>query len=171
MNQYQQYLDNVEATGNFIALGKPRGNEHRRWHGTKRKCNLGDPGNETLCADPECLLCCIIKTSFDLKDFKAGTGWGRFGRGIYTSFTSSKSNDSSKNVGINSEWKAMLLNEVVVGNCKRLNQGDNSLTQPPSGYNSVLAEAVPGGALDYDELVVYKSEAVRPLYLVMYRGP
>ena len=48
-----------------------------------------------------------------------------------------RSNDYSKNVGINSEWKAMLLNKVVVGSCKRLNQDDNSLTEPPSGYNSV----------------------------------
>ena len=35
----------------------------------------------------------------------------------------------------------------------------------------VLAEVVPGGALNYDELVVYKNEAVQPSYLVMYRGP
>ena len=76
--------------GKFEALGKSRGNEHRRWHGTKRKCNLGDPGNKTFCADSGCSLCCIIETSFDLRYFKAATGWGRFGRGIYTSSTSSK---------------------------------------------------------------------------------
>ena len=35
----------------------------------------------------------------------------------------------------------------------------------------VLAEVVPGGALNYDELVVYKNEAVQPSYLVMYGGP
>ena len=84
------HSDSVEARGNFEALGKSRGNEHRRWHGTKRKCTLGDPGNKTFCADQGCSLCCIIETSFNLKYFKAATGWGRFGRGIYTSSTPPK---------------------------------------------------------------------------------
>jgi len=171
MNQYQEYLDSVEARGNFVAMGKSRGNEHRRWHGTKRKCNIGDPGNKTFCGDAECSLCCIIQWSFDLKFFKAATGWGRFGRGIYTSSISSKSNDYPKNIGIKSKWKALLLNKVVVGNGKNLIQGDKSLTEPPTGYDSVVAQVVPGGALNYDEFVVYRNEAVRPSYLVMYESP
>ena len=48
-----------------------------------------------------------------------------------------RSNDYSKNIGINSEWKALLLNKVVVGNGKKLTQGDKSLTEPPTGYDSV----------------------------------
>ena len=49
----------------------------------------------------------------------------------------SRSNDYSKNVGINSEWKAMLLNNVVVGYGKKLTQRNNTLTAPPPGYDSV----------------------------------
>jgi len=64
-----------------------------------------------------------------------------------------------------------LLNKVVVGNGMKLSQDDTSLTEPPPGYDSVLAEVVPGGSLNYDELVVYKNEAVRPSYLVMYKSP
>ena len=71
-------------------MSKPRGNENRRWHGTRRKCNIGDKGVTGFCTDSKCSLCCIIKTSFDLKFFKGATGWGRFGAGIYTSSTSSK---------------------------------------------------------------------------------
>lgn len=82
--------DNVESRGNFVAMGKARGNENRRWHGTRRRCNLGDPGITTFCAGARCSLCCVIKSSFDLKFFKASTGWGRFGHGIYISSTSSK---------------------------------------------------------------------------------
>ncbi|KAF9790516.1 hypothetical protein BJ322DRAFT_1036993 [Thelephora terrestris] len=171
LRQYQQYQDSVEGRGNFVAKGKSRGNENRRWHGTKRKCNLGDQGCKTFCADSACSLCRIIKTSFDVKFFKAATGWGRFGHGIYTSSTSSKSNDYSKNIGINSEWKALLLNKVIVGKGKKLTKNNTSLTQPPPGYDSVLAEVVPGGFLNYDELVVYNNEAVRPSYLVMYKSP
>jgi len=48
-----------------------------------------------------------------------------------------RSNDYSKNEGITSDWKALLLNKVVVGNGKKLTQDDITLTQPPSGYDSV----------------------------------
>jgi len=154
------HRDSVEARANFVAIRKSRGNENRRWHGTTRKCNIGDNGITTFCTDSGCSLCCIIKTSFNLKFFKGATGWGRFGAGIYTSSTSSKfvsirlsvfllnmhlmieiltfrSNDYSKNEGITSDWKALLLNKVVVGNGKKLTQDDITLTQPPSGYDSV----------------------------------
>ena len=58
------------------------------------------------------------------------------------------------------------------------------MTAPPSGYDSVsrtqhschpktnyrlhqvLAEV--GGSLNYDELIVYVNDAVRPSYIVMY---
>jgi len=161
----------VEATGNFAATRKSRGNENRRWHGTKRRCNIGDKGFTSFCTDSRCSLCCIIKTSFNLSFFKGATGWGRFGAGIYTSSTSSKSNDYSKNEGNASKWKALLLNKVVVGKGKKLTNDDTTLTQPPPGYNSVLAEVVPGGSLNYDELVVYDNDAARPSYLVMYESP
>lgn len=171
MKQYRQYLHSVEARGNFLAVGMSPGNENRRWHGTGRKCYLGDPGHTTFCAEAGCSLCCVIKSSFDIKFFKLATGWGRFGHGIYTSSTSSKSNDYSKNVGIDSELKALLLNKVVVGNGKKLIKTDTSLTAPPAGFDSIIGEAAPGGSLNYDELVVYHNDAVRPSYLVMYKSP
>ena len=46
-------------------------------------------------------------------------------------------NDYSKNIGITSNWEALLLNKVVVGNGKELAKGDTSLTQPPPGFDSV----------------------------------
>lgn len=82
--------DSVEARGHFTGVNRPPGNENRRWHGTRRKCTLGDIGCTTFCSDPQCSLCCIIKTSFDLAHFGKKTSWGRFGAGIYTSSTSSK---------------------------------------------------------------------------------
>ena len=148
----------MEARGNFASVGKSRGNENRRWHGTRRKCNIGDKGITRLCADSRCSLCCIIKTSFDIKFVRGATGWGRFGAGIYTSSTSSKfvsipdgialdhapnivvlsfrSNDYSRNEST-SKWKALLLNKVVVGKGTKLSRDDPTLTQPPLGYDSV----------------------------------
>ncbi|KAG6335683.1 hypothetical protein ID866_3417 [Astraeus odoratus] len=91
----------------------------------------------------------------------------RFGAGIYTSSTSSKSNDYSTNMKP-SNLKAILLNKVVVGKGYKMTQDNSSLTGPPPGYDSVLAEVKPGGSLNYDELVCYTENAIRPSYLVMY---
>ncbi|KAG2053355.1 ADP-ribosylation [Suillus hirtellus] len=165
--KYEAYRAAVESRGNFVAAGRSAGNENRRWHGTTRECNLGDNGNCTLCPSQTCSLCCILKTSYNLNLFGKKTGWGRFGHGIYTSSTSSKSNDYSTNVNP-SMLKAILLNKVVVGKGHKMTQDNTSLTAPPAGYDSVLAEVVSGGSLNYDELVCYTNDAIRPSYMVMY---
>ncbi|KDQ55822.1 hypothetical protein JAAARDRAFT_59795 [Jaapia argillacea MUCL 33604] len=144
------------------------GNENRRWHGTLRACNIGDNGQTQLCGSKGCPLCAIIKTSFDMSFYSTQTGKGRFGRGHYTSSTSSKSNDYSRN-GASSTFKALLLNKVVVGRGIQMEHDDTSLTAPPAGYDSVLGEV--GKRLNYDELIVYKDEAILPSYLVIYDSP
>ncbi|KAF5390904.1 hypothetical protein D9757_004029 [Collybiopsis confluens] len=164
---YNAYKAAVEAKGQFAAAGRSAGNENRRWHGTKRECHLGDKGQTQFCSSPTCSLCCIVKTSFDLTLFGKKTGWGRFGKGIYTSSTSSKSNDYSTNEN-RCSLKAMLLNKVIVGKGCKLTQDNTILTAPPAGYDSVLAEK--GGSLNYDELVVYTNDAIRPSFLVMYEA-
>ncbi|KAF8896052.1 hypothetical protein BD779DRAFT_1667918 [Infundibulicybe gibba] len=162
---YNTYRDAVEVRGQFVAAGRSAGNENRRWHGTRRECNLGDKGQTDFCTSSTCSLCCIMKTSFDLSLWGKKTGWGRFGKGIYTSSTSSKSNDYSQNTST-SPLKAMLLNKVIVGRGCKLLHDNTTLTTPPPGYDSVLAER--GGSLNYDELVVYVNDAIRPSFLVMY---
>ena len=80
----------LEYYGQFAACGKHIGNECLLWHGTRRVCNLGDPGNTALCANPGCALCSIIYGSFDVSKVATNTNWARFGAGIYTSTVSSK---------------------------------------------------------------------------------
>lgn len=60
----------------------------------------------------------------------------RFGKGIYTSSTSSKSNDYCKTLG-HSQWTAMLLNSVVVGNPYSMYDNSPEQFHPPPGYDSV----------------------------------
>ena len=82
--------DAVEARGQFKASGLSPGNEKRRWHGTRRVCQLGDKGHTSFCPSSSCLLCCIMKTSFDVNKCSTKNGGaGNFGAGIYTSSTSS----------------------------------------------------------------------------------
>lgn len=165
---YEAYRTAVENKGQFVAQGRSAGNENRRWHGTRRTCNLGDKGHTQFCASTSCSLCSIIRNSFDISLWGKKTGWGRFGKGIYTSSTSSKSNDYSHN-DCKSNLKAILLNKVVVGKGCKMLQDSTSLTAPPSGFDSVLAEK--GGSLNYDELVVYHNDSIRPSFLVMYDEP
>ncbi|KDQ55824.1 hypothetical protein JAAARDRAFT_180676 [Jaapia argillacea MUCL 33604] len=166
--KYSAYRGAVETRGQFLKEGRSRGNEKRRWHGTTRKCNLGDAGNLQSCGHSACALCSIIRSSYDLGRFKNRTGWGRFGAGIYTTATSSKANDYSSNA-IPSPRKALLLNSVVVGRGYKLTRDNPSLTKPPVGYDSVVGEPAVGGSLNYDELVVYRNDAIRPSYLVIYQ--
>jgi len=139
------------------------GNERRRWHGTARNCHLGDQNQLQLCNLPVCPVCSIIRSSFDLKYF---TKWGRFGRGIYTSATSSKSNDYI--TGTTVPYKAIFLANVAVGRASIQYTDNPNLTQPPAGYDSVIGQPKQGGSLNYDELIVYTNDAIRPSYFVMY---
>ncbi|KAF5370465.1 hypothetical protein D9615_009750 [Tricholomella constricta] len=161
MATYKAYRAKVDAQGTFPT----EGNENRRWHGTRRKCNLGDNGLTTLCTSPDCSMCCIIKTSFSLAKFKSNTSWGRFGQGIYASSTSSKSDDYTKTES-SSKLTGIFLSKVVVGKGYKTLKDEPNRTAPPPSYHSVLAET--GKALNYDELIVYTEDAIRPSFLVMY---
>ncbi|KAF7969835.1 hypothetical protein HWV62_25896 [Athelia sp. TMB] len=159
----------VEARGNFVASGRSAGNENRRWHGTRRECKIGDKGSTKFCTSTSCSLCCIVKTSFNLDMFGKKTGWGRFGKGLYTSSTSSKSDDYASNSGkTSSPNKAILLNKVVVGKGYKVTENATTMTAPPPGYDSVLAEK--GGKLNHDELVIYDNDAIRPSFIVLYEA-
>ncbi|KAI0794920.1 hypothetical protein C8Q75DRAFT_748043 [Abortiporus biennis] len=163
VGQFDRYRLSVERRTSLEG-----GNSIRRWHGTVRACNLGDEPHENgLCQDDICSLCCIIRTSFQLAQAGKRTNFGRFGAGIYTSATSSKAHDYvAQSPTAPSSYEAILLNDVVVGKTKKLTVSDPSLIEPPAGFDSVTGE--PGGDLNYDECIVYKNDAIRPLFLVVY---
>jgi len=163
-DRYKSYRDAVERRGNFQSQGMSSGNQCRRWHGTARACTLGDdPKNVKLCGQATCALCSILRTSYKLSF--VGTS-NMFGRGIYASSTSSKSDDYSTNK-VSSPNKVIILNKVVVGKGYKLLRGSTGLTGPPAGYDSVLGET--GKSLNYDEVIVYSEDAIRPAYVVVYR--
>ncbi|KAH9992751.1 hypothetical protein BJV74DRAFT_834239 [Russula compacta] len=161
LDRFSSYQRGVEQS-----RGIPGGNTRRRFHGTIRECCLGDNSSESaLCRLSTCNICRIIQTSFQLARAGQRTNFGRFGAGIYTSATSSKANDYSS--GSASPYKAVLLNDVVMGRVIRLTRTDTSLMQPPQGFDAVIGE--PGGDLNYDECVVYNNDAIRPSFLIIYR--
>lgn len=80
----------------------------------------------------------------------------------------------------------MFLNRVVVGKAHILTDLDQGLKGPPKGCHSVsisnlitcgeclqgmfqvIANVNPAVGLVYDELVVYRNDAIRPSWLVVY---
>ncbi|KAL1724545.1 hypothetical protein EV715DRAFT_245105 [Schizophyllum commune] len=163
---YWAYRNFLELRSEFQYGGMAMGNEVYRWHGTRRACNLGDSYNhENLCAQPTCSLCNIIRNSFDLGFANPKNGWGRFGRGIYSTATSSKADQYSSNACA-SRFKALILCKVAAGNMAKCVTEAPTLTRSPPGFDSILAE--PDGSVEDDELVVYRNEAIKPAYLVIY---
>jgi len=167
-DQYDSYKRQIG-----ISRTLPEGNQQRRFHGTTRACCLGENGLTLLCQSKDCSLCSILRDSFKLTFAGTQTPWkngskGRFGAGIYTSATSSKSDDYSKNRGLAGAFghKAMLLNKVVVGSTIKLTKSNSDLRAPPGDHDSVIGE--PGGSLNYDELIVYDDRAIIPAYLILY---
>ncbi|EED84375.1 predicted protein [Postia placenta Mad-698-R] len=128
-------------------IGKEGGNSLRRWHGTIRACRLGDDETQ-LRGDGDSAL--FVQSSFEIAKFGKRTNFGRFGEGIYTSATSSKANDYVAEGG-GSSYRAMLLNDVVMGKTIKLTADNPNLKEPPQGYDSVVGE--PGGSLNYDESI------------------
>jgi len=143
------------------------GNPRRRYHGTIRTCRLGDTSNNgVLCRLSTCNMCGIIRSSYQVAYVGKRTNFGRFGNGIYTTATSSKAHDYY--MGSPSPNWALLLNDVVMGKTVKLTKQNQSLTKPPGRYDSVVGEPTTRGDLNYDESVVYRNDAIRPSFLIIY---
>jgi len=129
------------------------GNVQKRFYGAEKACNVGDDErNRELCYNSPCTLCQTIRTFFGT----AQAGW--FGQGIYTMTTSSGADEHVK-TSSNSQFKAVLLNDVILGNVKELEENDPQITRAPSGYDSVVNKFT---------TIVYSKSATRPIYLVIY---
>ncbi|KAG9012303.1 hypothetical protein FRB94_006334 [Tulasnella sp. JGI-2019a] len=163
LRPYQAYRAQLEQD-----LGPHRLNERKAFHGTPRSCCVGDPDNTIqLCKSSSCNLCRIIRTSFrvDLAGTAPGRDFMRFGYGLYTTSVSSKADDYNTEQD-NSPYKAMLIARVILGSGRSLRRNSKFLTAPPANYNSVLG--IVGVDLNYDEQVVYRDDAIRPAYLLVY---
>lgn len=162
---YEEYNDRLERQNGWRGA-----NEQLVFHGTERICSLGEKDEHvTLCQRTTCRLCCILQTSFLVsKAGSAGRSFKRFGPGIYTSSVSSKADDYAIPPWL-SDDKAMIVAKVSLGKISIHYKTTQHLTGPPLGYDSVLGDA--GVDLNYDEQVLYKNEAVRPAYVVIYQRP
>jgi len=152
------------------------GNTVRRFHGTKRRCALGETSLKP-CTDEACNICSIIRTGFRLPS-KDATEL-RFGRGIYCTATSSKADTYTNGTGV----KATFVVSVVAGRVDKHYDSwtpqHKRMTQPRPGCDSVLGEVPPAWetseqraeishSLNYDELVVYTPNSILATSLILY---
>jgi hypothetical protein len=63
----------------------------------------------------------------------------------------------------------MFVAGVVLGRGRKMTRDDCTLRQPPAGFDSVLGEPHAGGALNFDECVVYVDDAAITKYLILYQ--
>ena len=132
------------------------------FHGTTLSCNIAY--TEVLCSDGSCGICGISRTGLDRSYIKKNIDFQRFGDGFYLAPNSSKCHDYTR--GTNG-YRAMLLCDVCPGNKYRLERTDQRLKGPPPGYDSVYGQV--GRDLNYEEIVLYKPDAVMPRYIILYK--
>ena len=152
----------------------------RRFHGTGSECDFAIDDSVGPCASASCALCSILAKGFSLAHAGTGPNAGRanfgtaaglrYGRGLYFSSTSGKSNDyagGSERVRRGSRrWRTLFLCQVAAGKAFCTTATEHNFTRPPDGHDSVVGEPSPGG-LNYDELVVYTEDAALPTFLIV----
>ena len=147
-----------------------RGTE-KHYHGTMLCCDLANYAE--LCDDPNCGACGIAKRGFDPQKINL-SAWQRFGNGFYFAPNSSKAYDyaAGNRVGasINStSYNAIILCDIAPGRKYGIRCHSPHLPTPPSGYDSFhgKSKGIMGkGELNYDELVIFDYEAIRPCYII-----
>jgi len=179
--RYEGYKRDLEARGRAV-------NEERRFHATGMTCTFGIEQSAPPCVDQSCAVCSICQTAFELRHAGGGAltstfGYLRYGRGLYFARHASKSNDyarGTERTRSNGErYRVMFLCKVALGTPmhtrdERLEDTQiNTLVMARGhggAYDSVVGlTTADGGALNYEESVVYDESAAIPSYLIVYR--
>ena len=141
------------------------------YHGTQLKCDMLDFFEP--CDSFSCGVCGISKKGFNPNRISSGT-WQRFGSGFYFAPNSSKSYEyplTGRNDHSNGKHRWVLVCDIAPG-CKYTLYNDTpSLECPPSGYHSVYGKSTwlwlwKSPDINYDELVIVDTKAIRPRYLL-----
>ncbi|TFK40514.1 hypothetical protein BDQ12DRAFT_455997 [Crucibulum laeve] len=136
---------------------------------TRRACNIGDDGSASAipCSVKGCNLCHVLQCDFSGDNARRGGNWGT---GIYLTTSSEKADAYARNLNDRSGKRHLvLLSKVLVGTPKRVYVKNKSLTQPPSGTDSIKAMTKDiGGVVKYSERVVYRDDAVLPWLVIIY---
>lgn len=133
------------------------------FHGTSIKCDLAS--KKAACTNGKCGVCGISRNGFDMRLIGSNIPrFMRFGKGFYLAPNSSKCHDYTQGFA---NYRVMLLCKVAPGHKYTVTNDQTKLKAPPQGCDSVYGAS--GGTLNYDEIVLYRSESVLPKYAIVYR--
>jgi hypothetical protein len=138
----------------------------RYYHGTNLECKLDC--YQTPCTN-ECGICGISTAGFQHSHIQTQR-WQRYGHGFYFAPNSSKSRDYCSKPE-NGKYKAMLVCQVATGKEYTIRKDKKDFKEPPKGYHSVHGKSKSrffDSTLNYDESVVFKSDAVCPRYVLLF---
>ncbi|KAG8901919.1 hypothetical protein FRC00_003514, partial [Tulasnella sp. 408] len=65
-----------------------------------------------------------------------------------------------------SQNRVIIVAKALLGRASVLHRTTQTLTGPPAGFDSILGEV--GVDLNYDEQVLYRDDAIRPAYVIIY---
>ena len=163
-------IDNPRLTARYEAYkGQisseevPNGNELLMFHGCAPEAmDVDNPDS-------------IVQTGFLKKYWKTSAGdWQRFGPGFYFGPQASKAHEyplpQMQKLPPGFHTRKMLLCKVARGKIHKTATNIDTLQgHAPEGFDSVHGDAQKTGDLNYDEIVVYKEEAVLPFAVVEYK--
>ena len=144
------------------------------YHGTQLKCDVLQ--HYEPCTVSMCGVCGIAKMGFDPQKINTKV-WQRFGKGFYFARNSSKAYEyplacrQNDSVNESCRYRCVLVCDVAVGCKKSVYYDDPTRTGPPSGYHSIHGKSRwlwfwKSPDLNYDELVVYDADAIKPCYIL-----
>ena len=148
------------------------------FHGTSLKCIMP---RSAPCSNDGCGVCSISTTGFDPEQIRTAA-WQRFGKGFYFAPNSSKAYDYPRSLyggsSAQPRYRCMLVCDVAPGRKHMKRKNADYLEGPPQGFHSVHGRANPRkyifwkeeSDLNYDEVVVYHSEAIQPRYVFILQN-
>ena len=148
------------------------------FHGTSLRCVMP---RAAPCSNDGCGVCSISTTGFDPEQIRTAA-WQRFGSGFYFATNSSKSYDYPLSLyqskSAQPRYRCMLVCDVAPGRKHIKRENAASLEGPPQGFDSVHGRAKSrkyifwkeDSSMNYDEVVVYRSEAIRPRYILILQN-
>jgi hypothetical protein len=165
----QQRLDNY-----VLKLSWPHNGVEQYYHGTQIKCDMLEYYEP--CSKSNCGVCGISKKGFDPQRINS-TSWQRFGKGFYFARNSSKSYDYPRATqdatdNVTNKYHCMLVCDIAPGCKYTLYKNEPSIRGPPKGYHSIYGSSQwlwglwKSPDMNYDELVVFDIEAIRPHYIL-----
>ena len=131
------------------------------YHGTKITCHITN--DQKLCCNRNCGACGITMRGFKKCFIRQSKRFQRFGLGFYLAPNSSKCHAYTSGAH---GYRAMLVCDVCPGKKYTTDKDNETLVAPPLGYDSVHGS---GGVLNYDEIVLFDSDAILPKAIVVYK--